>query len=57
MWTNCKTKKDAMHSIHETAKRIAHDNMLAILPKQGAVLKADAAAPAEARQSAPVLTR
>ena len=40
----------------ETAKRIAHDNILAILPKQGAVLKA-AISPAEARPSAPVLTR
>jgi len=45
-----------MHSIHETAKRIAHDNILAILPKQGAVLKAGTA-PAEVREAVPVLTR
>ena len=40
----------------ETAKRIAHDNMLAILPKQGAVLKPETA-PAEVRQAVPVPTR
>ena len=40
----------------ETAKRIAHDNILAILPKQGAVLKA-AAPPAEVRHAMPALTR
>lgn len=38
----------------ETAKRIAHDNMLDILPKQGAVLKP--AAPSEMRPE-PVKTR
>ena len=40
----------------ETAKRIAHDNMLAILPKHGAVLKA-ANATDEVRQAVPVLTK
>jgi len=40
----------------ETAKRIAHDNLLAILPRQGAVLKAETA-PDEVRHAVPVLTR
>ena|GEM_PF-2353689 len=40
----------------ETAKRIAHDNMLAVLPKQGAVLKTETA-PAEVRHAVPVPTK
>ena len=39
----------------ETARCIAHDNILSILPKQGAVLKS--AVTPEMRQAVPVLTR